>query len=483
VWALLLTRLWDGARRWGFLGRLTALGSCVLILAGGVWDQSTPGMIPNYAAARAAYDSQVSFTAQVEERLPAGAMVFQLPFVGFPELPPTARGFTSYDHFRPYLVSHKLRWSHGTVLGRYGSAVLTRLGRKPADALIDQVVAMGYGGIHLDRRGYADDGREMEGRLRTLLGEEPVISPDGRDLFFSLLAYTERQRGRYSEEEWEQRQEWYRSPVVALWGEGADREEGEGNRWFRTPATLNLINPLQETRSVTLRFTPGLPPQEVKPNLTVAGEILHGTLPIEANGTPFALVVSVPPGTHKLRFECDGKPTRDSNGRTLMFSLNRFEILSDETPPDRDTPSRKFTDTADVRLSLPHPGPASGIVGNSQVTMVPGSEGLVLQASGDDPNLVLPAFAFDPHSSLVVRVELTSPAETVLELFYETSQAPGYSGDRKIVHDIHKGRNVVYLTLKEAALAGRLRLDPGTVPGEYVLHGLEVRAVPLESHE
>ena len=97
--------------------------------------------------------------------------------------------------------------------------------------------------------------------------------------------------------------------------------------------------------------------------------------------------------------------------------------------------------------------------------------------------MILPAFAHDPQSPLIVRVDLTSPADTVLELFYETSQASGYSGDRKVSQELHKGRNVVFLTLKEPTLSGRLRLDPGMIPGEYVLHDLEVRALPQDSHE
>jgi phosphoglycerol transferase len=481
--AVLLTRLVDRAGRLGTPGRLAAWGFCLLVLAGGIWDQSTPGMVPDYAATRAAYDSQVSFAAQVEQSLPQGAMVFQLPFVGFPELPPTARGFSSYDHFRPALASHRLRWSHGTVMGRYGNAVLAPLGCLPADALVERVVALGYSGIHLDRRGYADDGQEMVGRLRALLGVEPLISPDGRDVFFTLLPYTERVRGRYTEEEWEERQEWYRSPVVALWGAGADRSEGEGTRWYRSPATLNLVNPSREPRRVTLRFTPTVPPQEGRPHVTVSGEILPGAASVEPNGAPCSVVVAVPPGTHPLRFECDGKAIRDGNGRKLVFNLAHFEVLSDETPPDRSGPRQQFADTSDVRLALRPPGTGAGIEGNAQVRLTPGSDGLVVHAGGDDPNLFLPAFAHDPGTALLVRVELTSPAETTLELFYETNQARGYDESRKVSHPLHRGRNEVLLKLAEPSLAGRLRLDPGAVAGEYVLHAVEVRAVPRDSQD
>ena len=217
--ALFLTWLLEKAGRWGLAGRLTASAFCLLLLAGGIWDQTSAAFVPAYATAKAACESQLTFVAQIEQVLPPGAMVFQMPFVSFPEVQ-CVNKCGGYDHFRMYLSSRTLCWSYGAMNGRYGGKVLAQLGSKPLDAQVEQVVAMGYSGIHLDRRGYVDDGRAVEYQLRTLLGVEPLVSADGRDVFFNLLPYSEQVRSRYSEAEWDQRQEWYRSPVEALSAQG-----------------------------------------------------------------------------------------------------------------------------------------------------------------------------------------------------------------------------------------------------------------------
>jgi phosphoglycerol transferase len=330
--AVLLTRLLDQARRWGLPGRLIVSGFCLLLLGGGVWDQTNSNMVPPYAATKAGFESQVAFTAQVEQQLPAGAMVFQLPFTEFPEACPTDRGLTSYEQFRPYLVSRTLRWSHGTVRNRYGSKALAALTRQPVEALVEQVAVLGYSGIHVDRLGYADNGTEVEGRLRALLGEEPLVGPNQRDAFFTLVPYARKIRSQYTEEEWARRREWYQDPVVAIWGEGADRAEGEW-RWCHSRATLTLINPLERPRTVSIRFRPDFASPEPKPRLTMTGSVVGGTVDIDPGSAPFRTTVAVPPGTHALRFECDGKATHDASGRTLVFRLLELEVVADDLPP------------------------------------------------------------------------------------------------------------------------------------------------------
>jgi phosphoglycerol transferase len=49
---------------------------------------------------------------------------------------------------------------------------------------------MGYRGIHMDRRGYPDDGRAIETALKTALGVEPIVSLNGRDVFFTLVPFS-----------------------------------------------------------------------------------------------------------------------------------------------------------------------------------------------------------------------------------------------------------------------------------------------------
>ena len=76
-----------------------------------------PHTIPPYRAVAAEWRNDEAFVRAIDARLPEGALVFQLPYVPFPETPPVNRMF-DYDELRGYLHSDDLRWSYGAVKGR-----------------------------------------------------------------------------------------------------------------------------------------------------------------------------------------------------------------------------------------------------------------------------------------------------------------------------------------------------------------------------
>ena len=59
---------------------------------------------------------------------------------------------------------------------------------KPAGKLVAALAAKGFGGIYIDRQGYADRGAELEQKLEALLGAPPLRSGDDRLSFFALGA-------------------------------------------------------------------------------------------------------------------------------------------------------------------------------------------------------------------------------------------------------------------------------------------------------
>jgi phosphoglycerol transferase len=310
--------------------RWAANGLCLLVLAGGLWDQTTADNIPPYAELKRESRCLAEFTARVEGTLPPGAMVLQLPYCPFPE-GGTYHGMTAYDHFRLFMHSRSLRWSHGAVRGRYGAAVLADLAAAPVDESLDRIAAMGFEGIHIDRRGYADGGRDLEARLCALLGSEPLISGEGRDMFFDLRPYAERARQRYGDSAWARRTEAARSPTVVLFGKGFQVEErGEGGhwRWCEARGELRVVNPTAETRRLTLRFTtrtwdPG------PARLVLSGPLLNATIPVGADLQPFTATVEAPPGEHVIALACDGAAYPDAECPTV-FRLCDFEARADD---------------------------------------------------------------------------------------------------------------------------------------------------------
>jgi hypothetical protein len=163
-------------------GSLAAVALC-LVLAIGVLDQTSSASVPPYRTLAADWRSDEAFVRGIDARLPEGALVFQLPYVPFPETPPVNR-MADYDELRGYLHSDDLRWSYGAVKGR--SDPNAALATEPVPALVRDVAAAGFAGIYVDRFGYADQAAKLESELAAATGTKPLVSGNGRLSFFEL---------------------------------------------------------------------------------------------------------------------------------------------------------------------------------------------------------------------------------------------------------------------------------------------------------
>jgi hypothetical protein len=169
------------------------------VLAFGVFEQTTAQDVPAYAADARQWRSDAVFVQQIEARMPAGASIFQLPYVPFPEgYPNTPIGgsvatyATKYEPLRGYLHSATLRWSYGAMKGRPADWS-AELAAQPLSYLLAAVSAAGFDGVWLDPAGFEPTGAtRIEAGLRSELGVAPLLSPD-RDLwFFDLRPYRHR---------------------------------------------------------------------------------------------------------------------------------------------------------------------------------------------------------------------------------------------------------------------------------------------------
>jgi phosphoglycerol transferase len=187
-------------RRW----RLLANATLVAVLAFGVYDQTNPSFVPAYAATSRQWRSDARFVAEIQARLPAGASVFQLPYVPFPEgYPETPVGdqvatySTKYEALRGYLHSSTLRWSYGAIKGRPADWP-AQLRSQPLSYLLPAVTAAGFEGLWVDPSGFEPaKALAIRAALERLLAEQPLISPDGELWFFDLRPYLTRLRAAH----------------------------------------------------------------------------------------------------------------------------------------------------------------------------------------------------------------------------------------------------------------------------------------------
>lgn len=167
--AIALHRLRAGIRN-GLGRRAVAAGAIALgILA--VADQTSPRLVPDYAAIRAEVRSDRAFFRGVADSLPPRSMVFQLPYSPFPESPPRHR-LTDYDLFRPYLSTTSLRWSYGAVRSRFADAWIAAIAARPIPDMVQALALAGFHGIVVDSYGYEDGAAALDAELLRFARQE-----------------------------------------------------------------------------------------------------------------------------------------------------------------------------------------------------------------------------------------------------------------------------------------------------------------------
>lgn len=165
------------------------------ILIFGITDQTTSNFIPDYQNTKSEFLNDQNFVTNIEKQYPIDRMVFQLPYVPFPESPPLNK-MASYDLFRGYLHSTKIEWSYGTMVGRWGDSWESYVSSLPTDQMLKQISISGFDGIYVDSYGYSDNGEEIVASLTYLLNVKPLVSENGRLYFFNMGPYNSGQ-GNY----------------------------------------------------------------------------------------------------------------------------------------------------------------------------------------------------------------------------------------------------------------------------------------------
>jgi len=113
-----------------------------------------------------------ALVASLEERLEAGAMIYMLPAMDFPE-PFWGRGaykayglnYFFYNSMRPFLYSTKLRYSYGSNKGRQGADWQLDVQELPAKQMAFTLQSYGFSGILLSRTCYKDRGAHLLAEL------------------------------------------------------------------------------------------------------------------------------------------------------------------------------------------------------------------------------------------------------------------------------------------------------------------------------
>jgi len=143
-----------------------------------LWDQTPPLVSAQDLEETArAVASDRDFTQKMEQRLPSGAMVFQLPIMDFPESPSPTVG--PYDHFRPYLYSNHLRFSFGSDKGRPREEWQHDLAELSAGDAVRRIESYGFSALYVNRNGFSDKGEALIQALKDMGRVDMIESAQG----------------------------------------------------------------------------------------------------------------------------------------------------------------------------------------------------------------------------------------------------------------------------------------------------------------
>ncbi|HKR21915.1 MAG TPA: hypothetical protein VJS17_04930, partial [Pyrinomonadaceae bacterium] len=300
---------------------------CVVLVLG-ILDQTSKFFVPDYRGLKAEWIDQDDFVTRAEQTVPSGSMVFQLPYVPFPEAPPV-HGMLDYDHLKAYLHSKSLRWSYGAIRGREGDEWQKSVASLPVPEFLQSLAFAGFNGVYVDRHGYEDKGAAIESELATALGSTAVTSQSGRFAFFPMINFNNQLRQKFSEEEWAAKKDAVFPAVTVYWRGGFSDLEQNGDenwRWCSAQGQLDLYNRSDRERKLVLEmsFSTGY---DADSDLTISGALLSDQLKINSHGRAYTMTLTVPPGHNVLEFASNAQPVKTVNDpRVLMFRVNNFRF-------------------------------------------------------------------------------------------------------------------------------------------------------------
>ena len=104
-------------KRIGERRRLVWLAAVGVLGLVGIYDQSSREVVPPYRTIASSYGADAAFVQQIQTQVPHDAMIYQLPYIAYPENGPTVN-MLDYDQMRGDVhTTTGLRWSYGAIKG------------------------------------------------------------------------------------------------------------------------------------------------------------------------------------------------------------------------------------------------------------------------------------------------------------------------------------------------------------------------------
>jgi hypothetical protein len=162
-----------------------SVGAALFMASFGYWDQVPDSRPRATERSRASFESDKAVGQAIMNHLPAGAHVYQLPYVSYPEgLPNFKEG--GYSLLRRYLHTQNISWSFGAMRGREDDDWIRAKGSLPMAEQLRKLAGSGFDAVLIERTALADAGKSLEDMISPILGPPIMICPDSSCSLFRL---------------------------------------------------------------------------------------------------------------------------------------------------------------------------------------------------------------------------------------------------------------------------------------------------------
>ena len=98
---------------------------------------------------------------------------------------------------------------------------------------------------------------------------------------------------------------------------------------------------------------------------------------------------------------------------------------------------------------------------------------LSFNATDNDPQFLLPSIELDQNLQLKIKINLSSPDETIAQIYYLTKGSQ-HNGKQCITSNVIDGNSTLEFVISEKKINGaQLRFDPGNKTGKYIVSSVE----------
>ena len=289
-----------------------------------------PNVKPNYVYAQETFYSDKSFVENIENSVPDGAMIFQLPYHKYPESGPV-NAMNDYHLFTGFIHSENLKWSYGGIKGRNSDLWNQKVSSLSTSDMVKTVSLAGFEGIYIDKRAYSEaDYNKLNQELISILQVSPLYSQNNQLAFFNMTQYNEAYKALYSKDELEELSNKVlemNSLQLGIGFTGIEGIEPDQWIWLSNNAEIIVNNSTDKTKPFNLKFDIASS-AEKKSSLEIKVNDKIFTYKINLNGVSIDEDIILNQGNNSIKFITDApRVYAPGDPRELYLRITNFYNL------------------------------------------------------------------------------------------------------------------------------------------------------------